>query len=162
MTQAPWWKGRRGEWFVVAQVALIALVFFGPRTLPGGSIGLLPYSRLYLVAGAGLLILGGLLFSAALISLGPNLTPLPHPRADAVLIQTGPYRLVRHPVYAGGILVAFGWALLVQSGLTIGYAAVLLVFLDVKSRREEQWLNEKFSGYADYQRRVRKLVPFLY
>ena len=34
MAKIPWWKGTHGEWFVVAQVTLIVLVFFGPRNLP--------------------------------------------------------------------------------------------------------------------------------
>ncbi|MFI5181300.1 MAG: methyltransferase family protein [Thermoanaerobaculia bacterium] len=162
MTRIPWWKGSRGEWYVVAQLAFIVLVFLGPRTWPGSTAGDIPFFRLGLLVGAALVLLGGLLFSGALITLGPNLTPLPHPKADGVLIRTGPYRLVRHPVYCGGILVSFGWALLVHSWLTLLYAAALLVFLDVKSRREERWLKEKFAAYEDYQRQVRKLVPFLY
>jgi len=36
------------------------------------------------------------------------------------------------------------------------------VFLDVKSRREEKWLSDKFSTYAAYKKRVRKLIPFIY
>jgi protein-S-isoprenylcysteine O-methyltransferase Ste14 len=36
------------------------------------------------------------------------------------------------------------------------------VLLEVKSRREERWLREKFPEYAAYQRRVRRLIPFLY
>jgi protein-S-isoprenylcysteine O-methyltransferase Ste14 len=58
--------------------------------------------------------------------------------------------------------LAIGWAIAVRSWLTLAYALLLLVFLDVKSRREEQWLRERFPTYRDYQRRVRKLVPFLY
>ena len=34
MAKTPWWKGTHGEWFVVAQIALIVLVFFGPRNIP--------------------------------------------------------------------------------------------------------------------------------
>jgi hypothetical protein len=35
MSQSSWWKGSRGEWYVVAQIALFALVMFGPRTWAG-------------------------------------------------------------------------------------------------------------------------------
>jgi protein-S-isoprenylcysteine O-methyltransferase Ste14 len=58
--------------------------------------------------------------------------------------------------------MALGWALWVTSWLTLGYAMVLFVFFDIKSRREEQWLKAKFSGYAAYQKRARKLIPFVY
>ena len=60
------------------------------------------------------------------------------------------------------ILVGLGWALFVQGWLTLAYALAIMVFLDIKSRREEAWLMERFAGYADYRRRVRKLIPFIY
>jgi len=65
-------------------------------------------------------------------------------------------------MYSGGIALAFGWALFVQGWLTILYALVLFAFLDIKASREERWLVERFSDYSEYQRRVRKLVPFVY
>jgi protein-S-isoprenylcysteine O-methyltransferase Ste14 len=39
---------------------------------------------------------------------------------------------------------------------------ILFAFFDIKAWRKEQWLKEKFSGYAAYQARVRKLIPFIY
>ena len=105
---------------------------------------------------------GVCLLLAGLVRLGSNLTPLPFPKEDATLVQTGPYRLVRHPMYSGGIILAYGWALAAGGWLTLAYATVLLVFLDIKSAREEQWLAERFPDYSDYQRRVRKLIPFVY
>ena len=76
--------------------------------------------------------------------------------------MSGPYRIVRHPMYSGAILVAFGWALFIHSWLAMGITLVLFVFFDLKSRREEGWLKEKFPGYPAYQQRVRKLLPFIY
>jgi protein-S-isoprenylcysteine O-methyltransferase Ste14 len=109
-----------------------------------------------------LMVVGGVLFVVGLVRLGRGLTPLPYPKDGAELIQTGPFALVRHPIYSGALVLALGWALYVQGWLTLGYVVVLFVFLDVKSRREERWLAEKFPAYAAYQRRVRKLVPFVY
>jgi protein-S-isoprenylcysteine O-methyltransferase Ste14 len=65
-------------------------------------------------------------------------------------------------MYAGGIALAYGWALVVRGGLTLVYATVLLIFLELKSAREERWLAAKFPDYRDYQRRVRKLIPFIH
>ncbi len=105
---------------------------------------------------------GGILLAAGIMRLGRGLTPLPCPNDGAELVQSGPFALVRHPMYGGGLVLALGWALVVQGWLTLGYAALLFAFLDIKSRREEQWLCERYPGYPAYQRRVRKLIPFLY
>jgi protein-S-isoprenylcysteine O-methyltransferase Ste14 len=59
-------------------------------------------------------------------------------------------------------LIAVGWALLMHGWLTFGYAIMMLVFFDFKSRWEEEWLKAKFSGNREYQKRVRKLIPFVY
>ena len=158
----PWWKGSRGEWYVVEQVVLFALVLFGPRSwtaLPDWPPGL---TRAGTVAGLLLLVAGAALMLAAFFRLGRNLTPLPYPKAEGKLVDRGAYGLVRHPIYSGGIAAAFGWALLVHGWLTLGYAAALAVFFDVKSRREERWLREKFPDYADYARRVRRFLPWIY
>jgi len=162
MAKIPWWKGTHGEWFVVGQVALILLVFLGPWNILAWPHWTAPFTWLGSIVGGVILLAGILLLAAAIFRLGPNLTPIPYPKDEGTLIETGPYRLVRHPMYYGGLLIAFGWGLLVHGWLTLGYAIIMLVFFDVKSRREEQWLKEKFSGYGEYQKRVRKLIPFVY
>jgi protein-S-isoprenylcysteine O-methyltransferase Ste14 len=161
-TRAPWWRGKRGEWYVATQVILIGLVFLGPRTLPSLPTWPRPVIKVSVFTGVALMFAGCCLLLASLVRLGSNLTPLPYPKQHATLVQTGPYHVVRHPMYSGGIMLAYGWALAVSGWLTLVYATVLLVFLDIKSDREEQWLTDKFPGYPEYQRRVRKLIPFVY
>ena len=161
-TRQPWWRGKRGEWYVAVQLVLIAVVFLAPRTLPGFPAWPASLERVWMFAGAALIVAGTGLFLAGLFTLGPNLTPLPHPKPNSTLVQTGPYRLVRHPIYAGGLMLAYGWALMVQGSLTLVYATILLIFLDIKSTREERWLTARFPDYPDYQRRVRKLIPFIH
>lgn len=65
-------------------------------------------------------------------------------------------------MYAGGIIMAYGWALAVHGWLTLGYATVLFWFADLKATREERWLAVAYPDYPDYRRRVRKLIPFIY
>jgi protein-S-isoprenylcysteine O-methyltransferase Ste14 len=162
MDKTPWWKGVHGEWYVIAQIALIVLVFFGPRNIPAWPSWLPPFTWLGSIGGGMLLSAGVLLLAVAIVHLGSNLTPVPYPKDEGTLIETGPYRFVRHPMYCGGILIAFGWALCVYSWLTIGYAVMMLLFFDIKSRQEEKWLQKKFPGYGEYQKRVSKLIPFIY
>jgi len=159
---APWWKGERGEWYVVAQIFLFALVIFGPDSLPGLPAWSEPAASIAAVLGALLMVAGALLSASGILRLGGNLTPLPYPKECAELVESGPYRIVRHPIYSGLIIAAFGLALWRNSLLTAAYALILLVFFDIKSRKEEIWLAEKFEGYAEYRTRAKKLLPWIY
>ena len=162
MAPEPWWKGTRGEWYVVVQFFIFALIAFGPRAWPGAKAWNPPFSWIASGIGAVLILSGGALAIAGVMKLGRNLSALPYPREGAPLRQTGAYAVVRNPIYGGLIIAAFGWGLFVNGWLTLLYAATLLVFFDIKSRREERWLCERFPEYAQYQRRVRKLNPWVY
>ncbi|RPI04639.1 MAG: isoprenylcysteine carboxylmethyltransferase family protein [Ignavibacteriae bacterium] len=162
MSHSPWWHGAHGEWFVVIQIILMLLIFLGPQNTAGWPIWTFP-SPFFWSMGGGILFLAGCsLLLTGLFRLGTNLTPVPYPKENATLIENGPYKLVRHPMYCGGIIMALGWAFFVQGWLTLGYTILLGILFDIKSRREEKWLSEKFGGYALYQQRVRKLIPFVY
>jgi protein-S-isoprenylcysteine O-methyltransferase Ste14 len=161
-TDPTWWRGARGEWYVIGQMVLLVLVIFGPRTMSGLPVWPAFISTGARVIAAVLMASGALLALTAVLWLGKNLKPLPVPRVDATLVTSGPYRLVRHPIYAGLILLSVGWAIAVNGWLTLVYAAALCLLLDFKSSREECWLGERFPTYSDYQRRVRKLVPYVY
>ena len=158
---SPWWRGARGEWYVVIQIALFILVVFGPRHVGGvdWASSLAPVAS---AVGVVLMTVGAALLAWALGKLGRNLTPLPYPKDDGTLVQTGAYRFVRHPIYTGGVALAIGWAFCAHGILTLGYAVMLFVLFDVKSRREERWLVAKFPEYPAYQKRVRRLIPFVY
>ena len=148
-----WWKGRRGEWYVALQAVLIAIILFAPKTLSG--LPQWPESSAGLYLGGAFIVAGMAVVLLAALHLGSNLTPLPHPKDNARLIVTGLYRLVRHPIYCGVLLMAIGWAIFVQGWLTPAYSAMLVLFFDVKSRREEAWLTQLFPDYLDYQLPVR-------
>jgi protein-S-isoprenylcysteine O-methyltransferase Ste14 len=71
----------------------------------------------------------------------------------------GAYRLVRHPIYGGLILIALGWSL-TSSALALGLAVALVLVLEVKSRLEESMLDQRFREYDAYRNRVRwRFVP---
>lgn len=157
------WQGKRGEYWVLAQALL--LLGFGVLPvyrLPDFSLPKPPL--LYGIWGMAAIVgLGAsILLIKGLLDLGGNLTPLPHPRDDGQLVQSGIYGVVRHPLYGGLILAAIAWAIY-QLSLSHAIAAlVFLVFFDAKASREEVWLCAKFSDYQDYQQRVNKLIPWVY
>ena len=95
-------------------------------------------------------------------ALGKSFTPFPYPVDNGTLSTSGTYGLARHPIYASLILFATGWAILWQSIAGAACAVVLFAFFDLKSRREEAWLEEKFADYPLYRARVKRFIPFLY
>jgi len=80
-----------------------------------------------------------------------------------VVCDSGPYRFVRHPGYAGNILALFGIVLALSSVWTLIPAAVALLIAVIRTVLEDQTLQEELPGYRDYARRVRyRLIPGLY
>lgn len=161
---ASWWKGERGEWYVALQAGLFVLVAFGPATAPGLPAWPAAITRLSSWLGLVLLVSGFVWVGAGGVQLacGRSLSALPHPKATATLIDTGAFALVRHPMYCGAIWAAVGWALSAQGLLSLAYAALLIVFFDMKASREERALAATFPDYRAYCTRVRKLMPFVY
>jgi len=151
--------GRRGEGWVALQVALLAAAavagVLGAAWPHAASLWLAIVGSLAALCGAGLLVGGG-------AGLGPQLTPFPKPVAEGDLRQSGAYRLVRHPMYGGALLVMLGWALL-SSPLALLPLVLAAAFLDAKRRREEAWLVERHPGYTAYRQLVRRrFIPFVW
>ena len=150
--------GRRGEGWVAAQVLLLALVvlveILGPAWPQSVAVVLF-------MAGAAIVALGIVLFLAGILALGRSLTPFPKPREEASLNERGAYGLVRHPIYGGVILAIAGWSL-ARTPVGLVMTAVAVLFLELKSRREEAWLVARYAEYEGYRQRVRwKFFPGL-
>jgi protein-S-isoprenylcysteine O-methyltransferase Ste14 len=150
----------RGERWVVVQLILLGALLFAPSVAPERwSPSAADLTRpLGLSIGA----LGILIVALAARYLGRNLTIFPKPKADGYMTERGIYRFVRHPMYCGVILCAFGWSLWQTSGAALIISAILLIFFDRKAAQEERWLQAQYPEYAAYRRRVKKLLPFIY
>ena len=83
-------------------------------------------------------------------------------KADHHVIDTGPYRLVRHPIYLGLIFAAFSTAIERGSSLALLGAAILTSSFYMKARREERFLRAELgeNAYDGYARKTGMLVPF--
>ena len=95
--------------------------------------------------------------------MGDSYTRTLRTRAQQPLVQAGPYRLVRHPGYAGSLLSWTGFALTCRSVPVIALLTALLG--GVYRQRivaEETLLRQALPGYADYGRRTRRLIPFVW
>jgi protein-S-isoprenylcysteine O-methyltransferase Ste14 len=113
---------------------------------------------------AGLVLLAaGLGFTVwARRHLGRNWSASVVVKEDHALIQSGPYRRVRHPIYTGMLFGFLGTTVAVGEwrGL-VGFVLVFVSFL-LKSRREEARMAETFPEYAEYRHHTAALIPGLY
>jgi protein-S-isoprenylcysteine O-methyltransferase Ste14 len=150
--------GPRGEGWVAVQVILLFATAAGGLLGPAWEGGLRVATS---IIGVSLVAAGLLLAVRGTHDLRDALTPLPYPRADAELVETGVYALVRHPIYGGLVAMAVGWGLLMASPAALAAAVVLFLFFELKSRREEAWLQRRFVGYAAYRARTRRLIPWI-
>lgn len=149
-------SGKGGAWVLGQALLFIALVA-SPAVGPAWS-----YPGAFRFAGSALMLGGILLVVWSAFALGPSLTPFPRPRPQSRLVLSGPYRSIRHPIYTGALATALGFALATMSPLRVALVAVLFVFFDLKSRREEVWLEARYPEYEGYRRRTKRLIPGLY
>lgn len=110
-----------------------------------------------------LLAVGVALGAWAMLSMGfGNFGASPVPLAEARFVARGPYGYIRHPMYTGLLLATLALVLAAPSPLRIAIWLVLLTDLLLKLHYEEGLLEAKFPQYGEYQRRTKKLVPFIY
>lgn len=138
------------------------LVFKGQRLPDPLDLRVIP--RVDALAWIGVVLCAaGLAFCIwARFTLGRNWSGVVTFKGGHELITRGPYALVRHPIYTG--LLAMFVATVIVLGHVAGMIAMLLVFVSlwIKLRHEEKLMLTKFPGqYAGYQRRVKRLIPFI-
>ena len=142
--------GPRGEGWVVLQGVLLVGVAVAAAFGPGWPASVrVPLAIFGVASGA----VGALLVVAGSRRLGSALTPLPRPREAQELREDGIYRLVRHPIYGGVLLLAIGLSAW-RSPWALVPTVLLALLFDRKRRREEVWLIEAYPGYEAYRRRV--------
>jgi protein-S-isoprenylcysteine O-methyltransferase Ste14 len=116
------------------------------------------------LAGIGLALFGlGLGFAVwARVHLGRNWgTPMTQ-KDEPELVTSGPYRLVRHPIYSGIIVAGIGTALAL-SWLWLPVVALAGIYFVYSATVEERYLAEQFpDSYAPYKRSTKMLVPFVF
>ena len=144
---------QRGRLLVAGQFIILGAMLFSRGPAAGAAVGL--WSNI----GDLMFVGGGVIVLVAFRALGPALTANPVPLAAGKLVTSGVYNRVRHPIYSGLLLMTLGMA--VKSGYWVRGVewVLLLALLLYKVRFEEQLLVARYSGYADYMKRVPALLP---
>ena len=123
---------------------------------------IIPHVEALAWTGIVLCIVGFALCIWARFTLGRNWSGLVTLKAGHELIARGPYSLVRHPIYTG--LLAMFVATVIVLGHVAGVVAMPFVFMSlwIKLRYEEKVMLKQFPNeYAAYQRRVKRIIPFV-
>ena len=111
--------------------------------------------------GVGLVLLGSTLFVWARRTLGKQYSGHVSVKKEQELVQSGPYRIIRHPAYAGYLFMALGLALGYSS--LLGFVSTLLILLPAtvyRIRVEDRLLAEHFgTQFEEYVRRTKRLLP---
>lgn len=150
-------RGSLGVLWIVITMAIVAAV-----ALSGFPKTRLPFSRAALRAVAIVLLVGGIAFRWwAVMTLGKFFTVDVATHADHVLVDTGPFRLVRHPSYTGLLLAFLGF------GISFGNALSLVVLMTpivlafaYRMRVEEKALRKTLGApYEAYCARTKRLIP---
>jgi protein-S-isoprenylcysteine O-methyltransferase Ste14 len=112
---------------------------------------------------AALIALGFAFCWWARIHLGPIWSGQIVKKSDHKVIDTGPYGIVRHPIYSGILFAVFATAAAKGTVLGLVGAAIITAGIWMKARLEERWLSAELraDAYADYRKRVPMLIPLL-
>ncbi len=150
----------RGVGWVAAQGVLFA--FFLTSILFGEPVdeipGLIFAQIVGVIIGAG----GAGVSLWALLQHGWNVSPFPRPAEGALLVDSGPYRYVRHPMYSGIVAFTLGVGLAYANPVAMLSSVTFLVFFMAKTGREEEMLVDTVDGYRAYRSRVPwSLIPFV-
>ena len=155
-------RSRRLRYTIFLIAAYVVLVYGGRLPYPL-SLRVIPVHRGVELAGV-ILCLAGLVFSFwARFTIGRNWSGNITLKKEHKLVQHGPYRWVRHPIYTGLILMLFGTVLVLGRVAGLISLALALVSFWIKLQDEETLMLQHFPNqYPAYQQRVKCLIPFVW
>jgi protein-S-isoprenylcysteine O-methyltransferase Ste14 len=142
--------------YVCEGTAIVLAVIFN-----GGNIAMLPNWVFYI--GITLMLLGIILRLWGIAILGRFFYGIIGIQKGQKVIDSGPYQLIRHPTYAGTLLVLIGLELAIQSwGAMIIILPILYIMYSYRIKMEEEVLKSQLGNeYIEYTKRTKKLIPYI-
>ncbi len=144
---------------------IVAILLLGPGDWFGRSWlreNFVPHNNLVGNIGLSLCIFGLFIACWSRYKLGKNWSLSVQKKENHELIDTGLYRIVRHPIYTGLLLMFIGNALIVGDYRGILAVIIVIVSFWIKLLKEETLLIDHFGQkYIDYRKRTKALIPFV-
>jgi protein-S-isoprenylcysteine O-methyltransferase Ste14 len=155
----PWWTQLLAYWLPLAAAVLLLGEgeWYGHSWLREQFV---PHSTLVHAIALATCTAGAALAIWSRYLLGSNWSSVVELKAGHQLVETGPYRFIRHPIYTGLLLLFLGNALQVGDWRGLLAVAIVLASFWRKLKLEEAWLGERFGAtWQAYAQRTRALVP---
>jgi protein-S-isoprenylcysteine O-methyltransferase Ste14 len=155
-------EGRSQATLWIVWIAWFLMFSHGLRRPPLGS-RFISVSDFSAFLGLALTFIGLAFAVWARFAIGRNWSGLIELKKDHQLIRSGPYAIVRHPIYSGFMLATLGTAIAFGEWSGLLAFVMIVIALGYKATLEESALTEKFGAeYDEYRRRVKRLVPFIW
>lgn len=148
----------------ILPIAVAIILYNLPPSGTGfGGQRILPWTFVSSWTGYGVTLAALLFTVVARRSLGGNWSGTVTLKQDHTLVQAGPYRWIRHPIYTGLIVALAGSAYAENRFQALLGFVIVVVALVVKLWREERWMGERFGAdYAHYRRGTWALFPWIF
>lgn len=172
-------------WGILLAIAVLAQVLFkGKLIRRGGIVANLLVAAPYLVVfgwfsardfigtfkaniinqifGLVIAVFGGCGYIVSILYLRHNWSVSAAIKQGHTLVKSGPYRFVRHPMYFFMTLVVLGSGLLISNFFTILYTPLVLFLYYLRAKKEEEMLKNALSGYDEYVKGTKMLIPGIF
>lgn len=144
---------------------IIAILLLGPGEWFGHSWlreNFVEHTDLVGYTGLAISAIGAIIACISRYTLGKNWSLSVQRKENHQLIQSGIYKVIRHPIYTGLLLLFTGNALIVGNYRAIVAVLIVFVSLWLKLKKEEKWLMKTFgTKYTDYKNQTKAIIPYL-
>ncbi len=156
-----WWRGRLFSFLRLALIIVLSYLY--PSIVRQGLYSAPATDRVLAVAGT-LLAVGGIALALwARRYLGTNWSLHPARKENHELVTSGPYRILRHPIYTGMLAGLFGSLLVYLNAFWFYFFVIMGVTILYRVPTEEKLMMQTFpNAYAAYKKRTKALIPFVW